>query len=169
MATPTNEGKSAESVDVRSVYGALVQLAIHGQENKWWMLYIFLTFNSILLLSCGALFAAQQFAAAHKILVCVLSAGGTLIDICWIVMAADYVKASNLFSDEVVAAEMLLPEQFPTPFIKRRAQRAVKSRFGTSSHRASRSGLTHRDVHCHRSSWLAEELELTRTGTSVDC
>ncbi len=134
MARPeTTGGEREESRDVSPVYGALVQLAIHGQENKWWMLYIFLMFNSILLLSCGALFAAQQFAAAHKILVCVLSAGGTLIDVCWIVMAADYVKASNLFADEVVAAERLLPSKFPTPLTKRAAQRAVKSRFGTSS------------------------------------
>lgn len=119
--------------DVSLVYGALVQLAIHGQENKWWMLYMFLMFNSILLLSCATLFSVQQFSTAHKTLLCVFSVGGILIDLCWIVMAGDYVKASNLFGDEVVAAERLLPAGLPTPLTKRAGQRANKSRFGTSS------------------------------------
>lgn len=118
---------------MRPVYGALLQLAIHGQENKWWMLYIFLMFNSILLLSCATLFAVQQFSVAHRILVYVFSAAGALIDACWIAMAGDYVRASNLYSDEVVEAEKLLPAGLPGPLTKRASQRADKSPFGTSS------------------------------------
>lgn len=121
-----------QGADVRSVYGALVQLGIHGQENKWWMLYIVLMFNSILLLSCAALFGAAQFGAVHKALLCVFAGGGVLIDICLIVMAADYVKASNLYSDEIVEAEKLLPAGYPRPLTKRTTQRAAKTFLGTS-------------------------------------
>jgi len=126
-------GSSNQKPDVCPVYGALLQLAIHGQENKWWMLYVFLMFNSILLLSCAALFAVQQFSSAHRILIYLFSGAGTLIDVCWIVMAGDYVKASNLYSDEVVEAEKLLPDGLPKPLTKRASQRTSKSRFGTSA------------------------------------
>ena len=128
----TGKANGNQAPDVSRVYGALLQLAIHGQENKWWMLYIFLMFNSILLLSCAALFASQQFGTEHRVLLYMFSATGILIDVCWIAMAADYVNASNLFGDEVVEAENLLPERFPKPLTKRTAQRADKSPFGTS-------------------------------------
>jgi hypothetical protein len=44
----TGQVNNTQRPDVRPVYGALLQLAIHGQENKWWMLYVFLMFNSTL-------------------------------------------------------------------------------------------------------------------------
>jgi hypothetical protein len=92
-------GDGQEASDVCCVYGPLLQLAIHGQENKWWMLYVFLMFNSIVLLSCAALYAVQQFTVGHRILLYLFSAAGTLVDVCWIVMAQDYVKASNLYGE----------------------------------------------------------------------
>jgi hypothetical protein len=134
MASPdTSEKNAIEKPDVRLVYGALLQLAIHGQENKWWMLYVFLMFNSILLLSCAALFAVQEFRTALRILLYLFSTVGTLIDVCWIIMAGDYVNASDLYADEVVEAEKLLPDHFPKPLTKRASQRAEKSPFGTSA------------------------------------
>jgi hypothetical protein len=126
-------GDNEKGADVSSVYGAPLQLAIHGQENKWWMLYVFLMFNSILLLSCAALLAVQQFNTGHKTLLYLFSVAGTLVDICWIVMAQDYIKAFNLYGDKVVAAEKLLPGALPKPLTERASQRADKSPFGTST------------------------------------
>ncbi len=131
MTTP-NETPKPSSQDAASVYGALIQLGVHGQENKWWMLYIVLMFNSILLLSCAALFGVAQFGPKHKILVCVFSGGGLLIDICWLVMAGDYVKASNLYSDAIVEVEQYLPVGLPMPLTARAGQRAEKCFLGTS-------------------------------------
>jgi hypothetical protein len=128
----SESGQQDQPPDIRPVYGALLQLAIHGQENKWWMLYVFLMFNSILLLSCAALFAVQSFGAAHRVLLWTFSAVGSLIDVCWILMAVDYVAASNLYGDEVVKAEELLPLGLPKPLTKRAGQRTDKSPFGTS-------------------------------------
>jgi hypothetical protein len=128
----TGQGNNTQRPDVSTVYGALLQLAIHGQENKWWMLYVFLMFNSILFLSCAALFAVQYFGTAHRVLLWTFAAVGSLIDVCWILMAVDYVAASNLYGDEVVKAEKLLPTGLPTPLTKRAGQRSDKSPFGTS-------------------------------------
>jgi len=96
------------------------------------MLYIVLMFNSILLLSCAALFAVQQFGTGHRVLLYMFAAAGAFIDACWIPTAADYVKASNLYGDEVVEAEKLLPAKFPKPLTKRAAQRADEGPLGTS-------------------------------------
>lgn len=127
-----DKGNCNHTPDVTPAYGALLQLAIHGQENKWWMLYIFLMFNSILLLSCATLFAVQQFGTAHRVLLWMFAAAGAFIDACWIPMAADYVKASDLYGDEVVEAEKLLPATSPKPLTKRAAQRVDKGSLGTS-------------------------------------
>lgn len=125
---PTGDKKP----DTLPIYGILVQLAVHGQENKWWMLYIFLTFNSFLLLSCAALFGVQEFSIAHRILLTAFCAAGTFIDMCWYYMAHDYVKASNLYSDRAVDAEAVFPEGLPKPFTERKNQRAQKHHWGTS-------------------------------------
>jgi hypothetical protein len=126
------EGSNNDRPNVEPVYGALLQLAIHGQENKWWMLYVFLMFNSIILLSCAALFAVHAFGTAHRVLLWTLSLVGSLIDACWIFMALDYVAASNLYGDKVVEAEKLLPNGLPRPLTERAGQRKDKSPFGTS-------------------------------------
>jgi hypothetical protein len=125
-------GDGRETPDVSAVYGALVQLAVHGQENKWWMLYILLMFNSILLLSCAAIFATQHLWTEQRVLLCMFSLAGALIALCWIAMASDYVRASDLYGAEVVVAEKRLPPQFPKPLTKRADQRAGKTFLGTS-------------------------------------
>lgn len=133
MQPDTPVGTGQEAADVRSVDGVLLQLGIHGQENKWWMLYIFLMFNSILLLSCAALFAAAHCGTLHKVPLSVFAAGGILIDICWLPMAAGSAKASDLYSNEIVDAERRLPQQWPKPRTKRAGQRACKSPSGLAS------------------------------------
>jgi len=119
--------------EVCTAYGAYIQLAVHGQENKWWMLYVFLMFNSILLLSCAALFAVQQFTAGHRLLLLLFSSCGIFVNVCWILMASDYVKASDLFSAHAVRVEALMPAGLPRPCTERAEQRAKKNYFATSA------------------------------------
>ncbi|MBI4032576.1 hypothetical protein HY374_02625 [Candidatus Berkelbacteria bacterium] len=132
----TSEGASnssdKEREDACALYAAYVQLGIHGQENKWWMLYIFLMFNSILLLSCATVLVADRFLFAHRLLVTVFSLAGILVDVCWLFMGADYVRASDSYQKAVAKAEKLLPPQFPTPLTEREAARTHKALWGTS-------------------------------------
>lgn len=131
MTTPEAPEKLNKK-DFYAVYGALTQLAVHGQENKWWMLYIVLMFNSILLLGCVTLIGIAPSTTVNRFLLFVFSAFGILINICWIVMAGDYVRASNLYGDKAVEAEASLPCGLPKPFTERQAQRADKCFLGTT-------------------------------------
>jgi hypothetical protein len=115
-----------------TAYPAFVQLAVHGQENKWWMLYIFLMFNSILLLGCATVIAADPYQWPHRTLLYAFSLVGVAIDGCWIVMARDYDRASKLYSELAVKAEQHLPDVLPKPLTEREKQRASKSSLGSS-------------------------------------
>lgn len=112
-------------------YGSLVALAIHGQENKWWMIYIFLVFNSLLVLGCTALLSSARYGLLHQLLLTLLCGVGLLVAIVWLFMIPDYAAASNLYSDAAEAAECAMPAGMPKPLTERRAQRELKSRLGT--------------------------------------
>ena len=125
------DGESKSPCTAGRYYPALVSLAIHGQENKWWMLYIYLVFNSILLLGCSTILTAQDYQLVHKIALSVFCTAGVLVAIPWLFMAGDYVQASNLYGDIVVKAEACLPTEL-RPLTERAAQRVRKSRLGTT-------------------------------------
>jgi hypothetical protein len=117
--------------EINEFYFPLVNLAIHGQENKWWMLYIYLVFNSILVLSCSTILVAQSYRLMHQIALSLFCIGGVLINGCWLFMAQDYVHASNLYSDIAREAENWMPAEVRRPLTERQGQRDVKNPIGT--------------------------------------
>ncbi len=118
---------------IEDFYGPFVHLAIHGQENKWWMLYIYLLFNSILVLSCSTIIASQNFLFFHQIVLTLFCGAGFLVAICWIYMIDDYVNASNLYSNVAKEAEVGLPADIKKPFTIRDVHRFQKNPIGTMS------------------------------------
>lgn len=112
-------------------YGTLTLLAIHGQENKWWMLYIFLVFNSILVLSCSTVLVAQTYLPIHPILVSVFCLAGLIANILWLLMAKDYIAASNRFTDIAKEAENWMPKDLRKPWQERDSQRKTKNPLAT--------------------------------------
>jgi cytochrome b len=129
VGNPT--GKPEDRHKINDFYTPLVNLTIHGQENKWWMFYIYLLFNSILILSCSTLLTVETYGLVHKIALSLFSVGGILINLCWLFMAEDYVNASNLYSDIAVEAEKYMPEEIRKPLTERQKQRNSKNPFGT--------------------------------------
>ncbi len=126
--------KSEEQINIdfsqaMQLYGSLVQLTIHGQENMWWMIYIFLTFNSILLLSCAALFNANEYTYNHRILLALFTVAGIVTDFCWFRMAGNYHDASRAYADTAEAVEKNFPEAL-RPLTKREAGRKPKNQLG---------------------------------------
>lgn len=92
---PLRPDSLAEDVHRSQYYAAFVTLTVHGQENKWWILYIYLMFNSILILACVGLFVATDYRLVHKLALSVLCGAGLFVGMCWIAMAVDYVAASS--------------------------------------------------------------------------
>ena len=116
------EGDDKQKTDVSGFYGALVQLAIHGQENRWWMLYTLLMFNSILLLGCATILASQKVSLASQLLIAFFCGAGATIDGLFIGLASNYNEANDLYQKKVADAEELLPPSFPKPFKLRNSQ-----------------------------------------------
>jgi len=112
-------------------YNPLVALTIHGQENKWWMIYIFLVFNSLLVLGCTTLLSITDYGLLHQLLFTVLCAAGLWVAVVWLFMIPDYVAASNLYSEAAESAECAMPEGLKKPLTERSAQRRLKSALGT--------------------------------------
>jgi hypothetical protein len=118
---------------ITEFYASLIALGIHGQENKWWMLYIFLVFNTILVLSCATILVDDPYGLLHQLTLSVLCIAGLVVAFCWLFMVPDYVNASNLYSDIAREAESRLPAGIRRPLTERQTQRGSKSRMGTSS------------------------------------
>ena len=112
-------------------YAAFVSLAIHGQENKWWMLYVYLLFSSVLVLACVGLFVSTGYGRSHQLILSLLCLAGLVVSVSWIAMTVDYVDASNLFGDIAKEAEAEIPAQLGRPFTRRSEQRSRKPLIGT--------------------------------------
>ena len=106
-----------------AMYGAFVHLAIHGQENKWWMMYIYLVFNTILVLSCSTVLVANPYGLAHQLILTVFCTAGFFFALCWLFMVPDYVRASDLYGRIVREAERGLPAGVGRPLNEREEQR----------------------------------------------
>lgn len=122
---------------ITEFYESLIALGIHGQENKWWMLYIFLVFNTILVLSCATILVDDPYGLLHQLTLSLLCSAGLVVAFCWLFMVPDYVNASNLYSDIAREAESRLPAGIRKPLTERKTQRGGKSTIGTSSFIAS--------------------------------
>jgi hypothetical protein len=138
MSTPL---RNQEPVDLVSVYGAFLQLTIHGQENKWATLSVFLVFHSILFLGWATLFSASQKPLTNLVLIA-LCVVGILTGIAWGLIGIDYSGAAETFSRSLEEAEraLPLPPAISRPIQIREAQKTDKQKkwFGTGDVASSR-------------------------------
>lgn len=124
-----------QSEEISNTYSSLVQLTIHGQENKWQTLYIFLVFNSILLLAWTNVFVAEvkgSFEGDRKHVLWAFCAVGFLSGLLWSILGKDYAAASILFSDLTVKFERDFALKRARPLHKRQKQRDKKGSIPTS-------------------------------------
>ena len=97
--------------DIINAYDLLLKLTIHGQENKWNTLSVFLIFQSILLLGWATFFAAKIATPVRF----ALSGIAILSGFAWRFIGTDYAKASWLYSQMAEALESFFPDWMPTP------------------------------------------------------
>jgi len=95
LALPTPEDTSEERIQIADLYGPLIELAIHGQDNKLNLLSSFLFFQSILLLAWATVW---QVSLPGRIwILLLLTAFGVFSSIIWAKLGNDYDKAARNF------------------------------------------------------------------------
>ena len=120
---------NASSEAIATLYTALQQLTIHGQENKSSTLYNFLLVNSFLLVAWATLFSQTSvwLDGAACTLLCLI---GVLACLAWEPLGRDYADASDLFRSKLVEFEQFLPPAWPRAF-EAREQQIDKKKEGT--------------------------------------
>ncbi len=125
---PNPEGTKLNPKDV---YATLVQLGIHGQDNKLNLLSSFLFFQSVLLLAWATVWQIECNAGRVQILHA-FSFFGTLSSIVWFVLGLDYADASKQYSKAAEDLERHFENGLPRPLTERHKKLDDKSPLATS-------------------------------------
>lgn len=121
-----------KTLELGGVYQSLIELAIHGQDNKLNLFSSFLFFQSVLLLAWATVWQTTDNNARYAILV-VLTCFGSLSSVLWAVLGSDYADSSDLFSCAAEKLEEFFPNEVKQrPLTERRRQRRGKGTFFTS-------------------------------------
>ena len=109
--TPDKSGSQTTKKECeKDLYTALVQLTIHGQENKLQTLNLYLVFNSIIILAWATLFSSDSLILTAKLASTFFCILGILLALVWMVLGWDYANASDLFSEFAERIESKFPE-----------------------------------------------------------
>ena len=106
---PSNNEREKKEL-YKGLYPALVNLVIHGQENKLQTLNLYLLFNSIIIVAWATLFSATPLILTVKIACTLFCSLGILLAIIWMPLGWDYANASDHFSKSAECLENNLPE-----------------------------------------------------------
>lgn len=87
-----------QKLQVADIYGPLIELAIHGQDNKLNLFSSFLFFQSILLLAWATIWQISASPGRTWILL-TFSAFGIFSSVIWAVLSGDYANAARRFSE----------------------------------------------------------------------
>ncbi len=122
--TDPNEGR----LNAKEIYAPLVELVIHGQDNKLNLFSSFLFFQSILLLAWATVWQTEL--AGRNTILLVFSIFGVISSGPWAVTGSDYADASRQFCD---VAEELEKRHFPNDiprFLSARGETVRAKAFG---------------------------------------
>jgi hypothetical protein len=100
----TQPASSDQRVQIADIYGPLVELIIHGQDNKLNLFSSFLFFQSILLLAWATVWQISSSPGRTWILL-IFSAFGMFSSVVWAVLSGDYANAGRRFSEAGVQFE----------------------------------------------------------------
>jgi hypothetical protein len=118
-----------EKLGVKDIYGPLIELVTHGQDNKLNLFSSFLFFQSILLLAWATVWQIQQAPGRDAILL-VFSVFGIASSVLWARIGSDYADASRQFSDVAEEFEKLHFETGIPHFLSARGETVRKNVFG---------------------------------------
>lgn len=90
---PNDNLENRTQLDVKDLYGPLVELAIHGQDNKLNLFSSFLFFQSILLLAWATVWQTDMGGRLPILLA--ISVFGTVSSIVWAAMGPDYAESGG--------------------------------------------------------------------------
>ena len=127
MCDKSRQNSKASEVEEKELYTCIVNLAIHGQENKWQTITVYILFNTILFLAWSTIFAKQNNSWQFIVALQVFPILGILSSVFWLSLGEDYVSASNLFSDLAVEFERNFPPECIQPLTRRKEQRDKKA------------------------------------------
>lgn len=117
----------SNSLHPKDIYPSLVELVIHGQDNKLNLFSGFLFFQSILLLAWATVWQMDRSGTGRFCILGLLSLFGSLSSIVWALLETDYANASARFSDIAVEVEKHLPS--PYRALTHRAEEVDKKRW----------------------------------------
>ena len=106
-----SEKGDPEPIHPKEIYSTLVELVIHGQDNKLNLFSGFLFFQSVLLLAWATVWQMDQQHSRCPILA-LLSLFGFLSSVAWGILEFDYDDASKGFSKVADQIEQHLPPQY---------------------------------------------------------
>jgi hypothetical protein len=101
------EGK----LEPRDIYGPIVELAIHSQDNKINLFTSFLFFQSIFLLAWSTVW--QMEIAGRLWILSILAAFGAGNSVVWAMLAPDYADSARKFSQAAAGLERYFPKAIP--------------------------------------------------------
>jgi hypothetical protein len=107
-AKPEND--PSEPLLPSDIYPSLVELTIHGQDNKLNLFSGFLFFQSVLLLAWATVW--QMDKSGRCLILALLSLFGSLSSVVWALLESDYEQASTDFSKAAADIEMHAPIQY---------------------------------------------------------
>jgi hypothetical protein len=103
----SNEGQ----LQPADIYGPLVELAIHGQDNKLNLFSSFLFFQSIFLLAWTTVW--QMEINGRIQILTALSVFGTVSSVVWATLGPDYANSARKFNQAAAGLEKYFPKEIP--------------------------------------------------------
>jgi hypothetical protein len=98
MATQETPPTPSDSkLEVSDIYGPLIELTIHGQDNKLNLFSSFLFFQSILLLAWATVW--QISLPGRTWILLIFSSFGIFSSVIWAILSSDYANAGRRFSE----------------------------------------------------------------------
>jgi len=92
----TESTRSGQKLQIADIYGASIQLATHGQDNKLNLFSSFLVFQSILLLAWVTVWQAHSPGGIWMLLI--FSGFAVLSSVIWAALGRDYCDAAEGFN-----------------------------------------------------------------------
>ena len=119
---------NGRKLKVQDIYGPLVELVTHGQDNKLNLFSSFLFFQSILLLAWATVWQIKQ--PGRDAILMAFSVFGIVSSVLWALIGSDYANASRGFSDVAEGFEKLHFEDGIPKFLSARGETVRKHTFG---------------------------------------
>jgi hypothetical protein len=126
----TKANLSGQKLQISDIYGPLIELAIHGQDNKLNLFSSFLFFQSILLLAWATVWQIRS--PGRLWILFVFSGFGAFSSVIWAVLGGDYANSARRFSETGAEYEKnYFPNDAPSVLVAREKVVAGKPKWKT--------------------------------------